>query len=177
MKKTIKLGLICMVIVLSIMVISNKVFAQGSDTVSIEDIFNNIESQNNSEENNNQEQSNENAQQNNNQENSNNNQEQNNNEEQNNNQENSSDNQAQNSNSGNSDVSDIPEIPGDTQTTNNTTTTTNNNTTTETPNAESIEEEKIPQTGEAENYILIIGIMAFSVIAIYAYRKNKKINI
>ena len=45
------------------------------------------------------------------------------------------------------------------------------------PEPESIKEENLPQTGEAENYILIVAAFAFGGIAIYAYRKNKKYNV
>lgn len=68
--------------------------------------------------------------------------------------------------------SNIPEIPSEPTTTTTTTTTT-------TPKAEpeSIEDEKLPQTGEAENYMLIVAAVAFGGIAVYAYRKNKKYNV
>ena len=40
---------------------------------------------------------------------------------------------------------------------------------------EEVEEEKLPQTGEAENYLLIAAVCVFGGIAVFSYIKNKKI--
>ena len=49
-------------------------------------------------------------------------------------------------------------------------------TTTETK-AETVEETKLPQTGEKENFIMIVGAFICTVLAVFAYKKAKKYNI
>lgn len=57
------------------------------------------------------------------------------------------------------------------------TTTTETTTQTTTTTAEVVEEAKLPQTGDAENYVMIIIAIGFAGIAVYAYEKIKKYNI
>ena len=105
------------------------------------------------------------------------------NEEQSNNQENQnneeqSNNQAQNTDNN---IPEIEEAPVENKQETPTTTTTPTTETTTTPTtekkAEEVEEAKLPQTGEKENYLLIIAAIVFAGIAIYAYLKNKKYSI
>ena len=135
MKKILKLGLTCIIILLTVAFFSNRIYAaESSDNVlNIEDWLKNIEE---------------------------------------------SDVQAQTNNdttqdnTNNSSPIDIPDVPEEPDTTPEPTPTPQTN-----PEPEPIKEEKLPQTGEAENYILIVAAFAFGGIAIYAYRKNKKYNI
>lgn len=47
----------------------------------------------------------------------------------------------------------------------------------EVKNAEEVEETKLPQTGEAENYFMIIAAIACAGLAVFAYKKAKKYNV
>ena len=88
-------------------------------------------------------------------------------------------NQTQNSTD---DVPEIPEIPAETETVEEKQTETKQaeEKTTETKSeekTEEVQETKLPQTGETENYLLIVASIIFAFIAVYAYRKNKKYNV
>ena len=89
-----------------------------------------------------------------------------------------SNNQAQNTDNN---IPEIEEAPVENKQETPTTTTTPTTETTTTPTtekkAEEVEEAKLPQTGEKENYLLIIAAIVFAGIAIYAYLKNKKYSI
>ena len=149
MKKVLKLGLTCMIMLSIVTVIFNRSYAaESSDILNIENIIPEIGESNDSTQ-----------------------------------QTNTSSNTNSDSTNSTSN-SDIPEIPSEpttqtTPTTPTTPTTQTTQTTQTTPKTEPehIEDEKLPQTGERENYMLIVAAVAFGGIAVYAYRKNKKYNV
>ena len=61
-------------------------------------------------------------------------------------------------------------------TSNNTTNNTSNNTNTNTK-VETVDEAKLPQTGEKENFIIIVLAIAFAGFAAYSYIKTRKYNV
>lgn len=61
-------------------------------------------------------------------------------------------------------------------TVNNTTNNTSNNTNTNTK-VEAVDETKLPQTGEKENFIIIVLAIAFAGFAAYSYIKTRKYNV
>ena len=140
MKKVLKLGLTCMIMLSIVTVIFNRSYAaESSDILNIENIIPEIGESNDSTQ-----------------------------------QTNTSSNTNSDSTNSTSN-SDIPEIPSEPTT--QTTLTTQTTQTTPKTEPEHIEDEKLPQTGERENYMLIVAAVAFGGIAVYAYRKNKKYNV
>ena len=138
MKKVLKLGLTCMIMLSIVTVIFNRSYAaESSDILNIENIIPEIGESNDSTQ-----------------------------------QTNTSSNTNNSDSTNSTSNSDIPEIPSEP-----TTQTTQTTQTTPKTEPEHIEDEKLPQTGERENYMLIVAAVAFGGIAVYAYRKNKKYNV